>query len=129
MIGMMADDQDKPAKSPRDVVMLHGPTEDGEGVRALRARDDRIEVAELRRVKEGKPLTTGELVRLHPRVEAPFLCDVEVLLEKDRTSDVPGHKGPPRVSSRTYRRNWESVFSGAHPKDPNDPKAPKRSLN
>ena len=39
----MAEDQDdKEREKERDVVLLHGPTEDGEGVQALRARQDRL---------------------------------------------------------------------------------------
>ena len=40
---------DVPPKSngkPLDVVLVHGPTEDGEGARVLRARSGRVEAGE-----------------------------------------------------------------------------------
>src|ERR1700733_10286059 len=61
----------------KDVLLLHSPTEDGDGVRVVRSRRGKVEVGEVRNVAECKPLT-GELVTLKPREGAPRVCDVEV---------------------------------------------------
>jgi hypothetical protein len=114
---------------PDDVVLLHARTDDNEGYRALRARDGQLEVAEIRPAKEGQPLA-GELVKLKPRPDFPLLCDVEVLFRQE--GDEPpgseeaeegeggttGHEGPARVSSRSYRKNWDEVFRSRSRKRP-----------
>lgn len=93
-----------------DVVLLSGPTEDGEGLRALRSRPGRLDLAEIRPVSEGRHIGDSELVSLHPR-QIPILCDVKVHYdpEQDGPQDSP-HAGPARVASRAYRRNWDQVF-------------------
>jgi hypothetical protein len=105
----MAEDDDKRGEEDHDVVLVHGRTEDGEGVRALRSRPKRLDLAEIRPVKRGKPLQGGELVRLRQRGESPLLYDVDVQYADE--SDAHGdHAGPPRVTSSAYRRNWEAIF-------------------
>ena len=111
----MADEAPKDAK-PIDVVLLRGPTEDGEGLRVLRARDERIELGEVRPLKDGKPIA-GEIVQLSPRAGAPALCDVEVVAKVTPAAAVaevaPGvrdAKGPAKVSSPAYRTSWERIF-------------------
>jgi hypothetical protein len=54
-------------KKPTDVLLLQGPTEDGAGVRVLRARQEHVELGELRTIREGQSITGGEVVRLHAR--------------------------------------------------------------
>jgi hypothetical protein len=62
-----------------DVVLFHGPTEDGEGARVLRARPGRLDAGEVRPMRDGRPLAGGgEVVRLQPRADAPSLYDVAV---------------------------------------------------
>jgi hypothetical protein len=97
---------DAPPK-PSDVVLLTGPTEDGEGIRVLRARDDRVETGEVRPLKEGKPLGAGELVKLAPREKSPRVCDVEVLAKVP--APEPSNK-PAQVATRAYRESWERIF-------------------
>jgi hypothetical protein len=103
----MADDTNE---KKTDVVLLGPPTPDGEGVRVLRAREERVEAGEFRALKEGKPIT-GEVVSLEPRKENPRVCDV-------RSSVAVPKKGPAQVASERYRENWDQVFS-----------APNRALN
>ncbi|MCB9555322.1 MAG: hypothetical protein H6707_04410 [Deltaproteobacteria bacterium] len=91
----------------KDVMLVHGRTSDGEGLRALRAREGKLELAELRHVKEGQPINDLDVISLKPRPEMPLLCDVEVIHEGARRSD---HAGPARVSSAAYRRNWDAIF-------------------
>jgi hypothetical protein len=99
-----------------DVVLLRGRTPDGKGVRAVRSRPERIDLAEIRPLQEGRPIHDAELVRLHPREESPLLYDVEVQYgERDQGS--VGHEGPARVTSPEYRENWDAVF-GRHRRGP-----------
>ena len=111
-----------------DVILPHSRTKDGQGIRALRARDGRVELSELRPLQAGKPLTSNEIVRLHPRQQTP-VYDVEVLYsntadeqggsadsaEREASSSTADEAvgtaaGPPRVTSDAYRRNWERIF-------------------
>jgi hypothetical protein len=117
----MSDETKPPPKASEDVVLLHSPTPDGEGARVVRFRDERVEVGEVRPLKEGKPLApSGEVVALKPRKGAPWLCDVDVTYRPkpagnasaDRT-DTDGAtraRGPAQVASPRYRANWESIF-------------------
>lgn len=90
----------------QDVVLLAGPTDDGEGIRVVRAREERLEAGEVRPLKEGKPLGNGEIVKLAPRAESPRVCDVEVVAKigAERGS------GPPQVATSAYRESWERIF-------------------
>jgi len=90
--------------------LLHSPTADGEGVHALRARGDRLELAEIRPLKPGQPIVTGEVARLKPREDAPLICDVDVTYEVPRPSPPTAHAGPTRATSTAYRRGWDTVF-------------------
>lgn len=94
-------------KKSHDVVLLHGPTDDGGGLRALRSRPGRLELAEIRPVKKGAPMHAGELVQLKARKGSPLLWDVDVQYS---AAEEQGHDGPARVTSEQYRRNWEEAF-------------------
>lgn len=114
----MADE--KPSQPSHDVVLPLGPTDDGGGVKVLRARGESVEAGEVRPIEEGKPIHT-EVVKLSPRKDAPWLCDVEVTYAPNRTSntdspsDSKGHKGPARVASNAYRARWDDVFGTKKP--------------
>jgi hypothetical protein len=97
---------DEPAP---DVVYLHSPTEDGDGVRVLRARQGKVEVGEVRPIAEGKPLS-GEIVTLRPRDGAPRVCDVKVEYAPETEARVEGAKGPAQVATTKYRDNWDAIF-------------------
>jgi hypothetical protein len=107
-----------PRSPPLDVVLLQGTTEDGAGVRIVRAREDRIEAGEVRPLVEGKPLVSGEIVKLAPRKDMPQVCDVEVLAKvgaaekADDSTPTHGH-GPAQVATAAYRESWERVFGRA----------------
>jgi hypothetical protein len=90
-----------------DVVFIHGPVERGDGFQVVRAREDRIELGELRPVEEGRPLH-GDLVRLKQREDHTQLFDVEVLCEAPRGPAQRG--GPAQVATDAYRTNWEAIF-------------------
>lgn len=114
---MAQDDNEDREKEP-DVVLLCSPTADGEGVNALRARKNRVELAEIRPLKEGQPVVAGEVARLKPREEMPGVCDVEVTYEVPRPPTSSAHAGPPRISSAAYRQNWDSAFKSVRPRRP-----------
>lgn len=105
--------------SGKDMVLLHSPTEDGEGIRAIRAKDDKVDLAELRPLKEGQDVSHSEVVRLTPHKELPALCDVDVMYSPNESeshqSTATDHAGPPRVASRAYRKNWDTIFTSAKP--------------
>ena len=107
----MADDADskKPDDKPddHDVVLVHSRTEDGQGLRALRSRPGKLEVAEIRQVQQGKPITGGDVVSLKSREESPLLWDVDVQYSAGEETNTAG---PPKVTSQKYRTNWDAVF-------------------
>lgn len=101
-----------------DVVLLHSPTESGDGIRVLRKRDDTIELGELRPMREGQPIH-GDVVRLTQREEHSMLYDCEVMLPAQKPKPLETaakepalapHKGPARVTSEAYRGGWEAIF-------------------
>ena len=95
-----------PAKSTAgtDVVLLGPPTADGAGVHVLRARDERLELGELRALEEGRPIN-GEIVTLAPRKDNPRVCDV-----KESYAPLAPHKGPAKVATTAYRAGWDEIF-------------------
>jgi hypothetical protein len=97
------------APDPDDVVLLHSPTEDGGGVRVVRAREGQVEVGEVRPLAEGKPIT-GEVVTLTPRPDTPRVCDVCVQHSSPRPKKMPPKAGPAQVATDAYRDHWEATF-------------------
>jgi hypothetical protein len=108
----MADNDDKGASpdAKTDVVVLGPPTDDGEGVHVLRARDERIETGELRNIEEGRPVT-GEVVSLAPRKENPRIYDVKDSYSVEPEAAAKKTKGPAQVATQAYRDNWDEVFA------------------
>ncbi|HXN33537.1 MAG TPA: hypothetical protein VN894_16825 [Polyangiaceae bacterium] len=112
---MSADGPQRKDSDAFDVVLMHGPTDDGEGARVLRARPGRIDTGEVRPMREGRPFVAGtEVVRLERRADAPAVFDVHVECSipaaagSQRTTLAQG--GPPQVSTPEYRENWELTF-------------------
>lgn len=104
-----------------DVVLLHGPTEDGDGVRVLRARPGQLEAGEVRPARDGRPLNGAEMVTLKPREGTPSVCDVEVVhapqkppsatrTSTPRVTEASDRHGPAQVATAAYRAQWELVF-------------------
>lgn len=109
----------EPQGASPDVVLIHGVTEDGQGLRVLRCRNDAIEAGAVHRLREGRPVH-GELVRLKPRPDMPLLCDVEVeLAARDQSSSADSqqraptrsHGGPAQVATDVYRANWDAIWN------------------
>jgi hypothetical protein len=107
------------------VVLIHGVTPDGGGLNVLRARDGQLEAGAVRPLREGKPIH-GEVVRLEPRESCPLVCDVKVDFAPPKSGepcadgcgkdscDAPTsapHKGPARVASDAYRKNWDAIWA------------------
>lgn len=104
-------------KAPsKDAILIHGVSEDGEKMAVLRARNDRIEAGIVSTVKEGQPVD-GELIKLTPRPELPFVCDVETQLPKGAINAMGGSDvratrgGPAQVATEAYRENWDAIWS------------------
>ena len=109
-------------KKPKDLVLVHSPTPDGAGVNVLRARNESLEVGTMRPLEQGRPIH-GEVVRLTPREEMPYLYDAETeFVSKEDGSAAPEKKpgvapqaraaatGPAQVASDSYRRNWDAIW-------------------
>ena len=114
---------------PSDVALLYAPTEDGKGARVLRARGGAIETGEVRPMKDGQAIQSGEVVRLSPRPDAPCLCDIEVLHKQPPAPNgediASGPRGRPvQVASDDYRDSWDRTFGSAARRAKRD-----RSLN
>jgi hypothetical protein len=99
-------------------VLIVGPETEGGGNAVLRRRDERVELGELRAIREGQPLGSGEMVRLKKRDEHPRLFDVEVLADL-REAEARG-AGPPQVATEAYRTGWELIFGDGDTVDPGD---------
>lgn len=109
-----------PARVER--VLIHGRTEDGKGLHVLAQRGDNVEAATVTPLEEGKPLA-GDVVRLKPHKNFPLLCDVETEFSQSprgANSDVfesskaePPQKGPAKVSTARYRKNWSAIFGAS----------------
>lgn len=107
------------ASAAVDVALIHGVTPDGEGLKILRARGDRVELGAVRPLREGVPIT-GEVVTLRPRANFPALCDVETHFKPPAEGSDSGSPEPPSVVQRTgpaqvatdeYRRNWDAIWN------------------
>jgi hypothetical protein len=111
------DDVEANAPAKDDVVFLGPPTDDGNGVHVLRARDQRLEAGELRSLEQGQPIT-GEVVSLAPRKSNPRVCDVR---DSYRPPSLPSRpttvtKGPAQVATQAYRDNWDETFARRPPR-------------
>lgn len=112
-------------QTPKDIAILSGPTEDGQGARVVRIRDGgEVSAGEIRPVREGEPIHQSELVRLHPLDANKRVCAVEVLhapagapatdqarqAKPDAEPESKRSAGPVRVSNAKYRQNWNVIF-------------------
>lgn len=113
-----------PTAPTQDVALIHGVTPDGEGLKIIRARGDRVELGAVRPLREGTPIN-GEVVTLRPRANFPALCDVESHFKPtdpatDRQELAPSaiaqRTGPAQVATDEYRRNWDAIWNRSEPK-------------
>ncbi len=106
---------DGPKNKGDDVLFVHSPSEEGNGLRVIRKRSDTLEFGELRALEEGRPIH-GEVVSLAQRTEHERLFDVKVLMPAPETKQMESRSGPPQVATEAYRSNWEHIF-GDRPAD------------
>jgi len=103
----------KAASKGEDVALVCGVSDDGQGVEVIRKRGDRLEAGTVRRLEAGKPIH-GEVVRLRPRPQAPFLCDVEVEFTppeaRGEHEAQAAKSGPAQVATESYRKNWDAIY-------------------
>ena len=95
-----------------DVALIHGRTADGEGLRIIRRRDDRIELGAVHPLKHGAPIV-GEVVSLTPRPDCPLVCDVKTELaapEAQTDTALRASHGPAQVATDQYRENWDRIW-------------------
>jgi len=104
-------DEIKP-RAPKDIAILNGPTEDGQGAKVLRIREGDVSAGEIRPIRDGEPINQSELVRLHPLDASQRVCAVEVLHgpEEENKRKANSSAGPARVSNARYRQNWSQIF-------------------
>lgn len=106
------------AQPVEDVALVCGVSQDGQGVEVIRKRGERIETGTVRRLEAGKPIH-GEVVRLRPRANAPFVCDVEVEFagpareagsSSSADAAIGASSGPAQVATESYRKNWDAIY-------------------
>jgi len=93
-------------KDAQDRLYVYSPCEHGKGYHVIRHRQDRLELGQIRELRQGRP-AHGELVRLTPVENHERLFDVDVMWEGPKAR---GGDGPPMVSSDDYRQGWEAIF-------------------
>jgi hypothetical protein len=114
-----------------DIALIHGRTEDGQGLKILRKRQDRFEIGAVMPLVPGKPIT-GEVVRLTPREESPLLCNVHVEYAPETDNQRGTSAGPAQVATDRYRSNWDQIFgkkSEPQISDSESPDSDKPMLN
>jgi hypothetical protein len=106
--GVSSDGHDGHDGPGKDLAMVFGPSEDGEGFRMMRRRagTDVVDVGTIRPLQEGRNIS-GEVVSLQPRPEAPFLFDCETDRELSQPQSL---SGPPQVATEGYRRGWDAIW-------------------
>ena len=120
-------------QTPKDIAILSGPTEDGQGARVVRIREGgEVSAGEIRPVREGEPIHQSELVRLHPLDTNKRVCAVEVLHgpaeprpaaetgTEPKRQEPKRNAGPARVSNAKYRQNWNLIFGSKEPSSDGD---------
>jgi hypothetical protein len=118
----MADGRQRPpgggkrGNRKKDLALVFGPAADGDGLNVLRRRagSRAVEAGILRPLREGRAIT-GEVVRLEPRAEAPFLFDCERDEELSTVKAQEAMSGPPQVATDEYRRGWDAIWGRREP--------------
>jgi hypothetical protein len=100
-----------PKKRKKDLALVYGPADEGEGFKILRkrAQNDEVEAGVIRPLKEGRAIH-GEVIKLQARPETPFVFEVETdaELSSPATDDARGR--PAQVANDKYRRGWDGIF-------------------
>ena len=95
-------------------MLVHGKTTDGEGACVLRARPGKLEAGEVRPLRHGRPVGSGEIVSLSPRENSPDVYDVRTLCElPGGAAERTASDGPAQVATEAYRDAWERTFGAS----------------
>jgi hypothetical protein len=128
-------DEAQPKSETSDVVLVHGTTDDGAGLRVLRARDGQVQAGEVRPLVSGQPIH-GDVIRIVPRGPDSPLCDVETVfsatgvtstgkLAMDESTPT-GEPGGGRASLAAARANHQLSDSTSGTSDARARKGPAR---
>ena len=105
-------------RQKKDLALVFGPSEDGQGVNMLRRRvgSPFVEAGTLRPLEAGRAIT-GEVINLQQRPEAPFLfdCETDEELSTKQSPRMTLQAGPPQVATDEYRRGWDAIW-GSRPR-------------
>ena len=101
----------KRGQRKKDLALVFGPSADGEGFNVLRQRAEstEIEAGTLKPLRDGHAIV-GEVVRLEPRKEGPFLFDCVTDEELSTVRSAQMLAGPAQVASEDYRRGWDAIW-------------------
>jgi hypothetical protein len=107
------------ARKKKDVALVLPPAEEGAGYRMIRRRaaSGAVEAGVLVPLRHGRNIS-GEVVRLEPRKDSPFLFNVETdpeLSTAQPPTDSASRGGPPQIATDDYRRGWDAIW-GSRPK-------------
>ncbi len=93
----------------KDLALVFGQSEDGEGLHILRRRaaTSTVDAGVLRPLRNGQAIT-GEVLHLEPREEAPFLFDCQT--DEELSTSRSQTSGPPQVATDEYRRGWDAIW-------------------
>lgn len=111
--------EERTTEKDRDMLLVHGVSDDGRVAHVVRRRGERLELGQLRPLESGKPLT-GEVVSLRRRPELPVLFDVKVEVESPLPKTEASRQGPPRVSTTSFRKGWDLIWGEASSSDADD---------
>jgi hypothetical protein len=116
----MSDSKHPAPSAPKDIAILSGPTEDGQGARMVRIREDgEVSAGEIRPLREGESLQHSEVVRLRPLDASQRVCEVEVLHSPQRLK-AEGHgaqQGDDRRPEREHREHDDARAQRARQTD------------
>jgi len=108
-----------PKKRKKDLALVYGPADDGEGFKVLRKRvqSDNLETGVIRPLKQGRAIH-GEVVQMKQRPESPLVFDMETDAELSspppndsvRESRDGGRNGPAQVATDKYRQGWDGIW-------------------
>ena len=90
-------------KAQDDVVLVHGRDENG-GLHVLRKKGEELSAGVLEPLQHGKPVR-GDILKLKPREDAPFLADVV-----EEVAIGGGITKPAKVSTPKYKKGWDAIW-------------------
>lgn len=100
---------DSTASDGKDFIITGPSTSDG-GISIIRHdKNHNITSGVIHPVKDGKPLSGGELLNLH-KTENENIFEVQPVELDGKIESVVSHSGPAMVNSRAYQNGWDNIF-------------------